>query len=83
MSLVKKTDVKNHLSPHHQKAIHLCAPLSQPDATGLSGDEPERTDSNMQEQHQQPSTGLESPSLVTSPDSGSTFAPTMSKSAQG
>ena len=82
MSLVKKSDVKNHLSPHHQKLIHLCPPLSQPDATGFSGDQPERTDSKMEEQHQQPSTALESPSLMTSPDSGSTFEPAMSKGAQ-
>ena len=39
MSLIKKSDVKNHLSPLHQKGIHLYRPTSQPDATGFSGEE--------------------------------------------
>src|SRR5579871_172788 len=39
MSLVKKSDVKNHLSPHYQKEIHLDQPLSEPDATGFSVEE--------------------------------------------
>lgn len=37
MSLIKKSDVKNHLSPRHRTQIHLCQPESQPDATGFSG----------------------------------------------
>ncbi len=36
MSLIKKSDVKNHLSLQHQNRIHI-APVSQPDATGYSG----------------------------------------------
>lgn len=36
MSLIKKSDVKNHLSARHQNHIHI-APASQPDATGFSG----------------------------------------------
>jgi hypothetical protein len=36
MSLIKKSDVKNHLSARHHNRIHL-APASQPDATGFSG----------------------------------------------
>jgi len=36
MSLIKKSDVKNHLSARHQNHIHI-APVSQPDATGFSG----------------------------------------------
>lgn len=39
MSLVKKSDVKNHLSPRHRTQIHLCQPASQPDATGFSAAE--------------------------------------------
>ena len=35
MSLIKKSDVKNHLSLRHQNHIHI-APVSQPDATGFS-----------------------------------------------
>jgi hypothetical protein len=34
MSLIKKSDVKNHLSARHQTHIHI-AP--EPDATGFSG----------------------------------------------
>jgi hypothetical protein len=36
MSLIKKSDVKNHLSSRHHNHIHI-APVSQPDATGFSG----------------------------------------------
>jgi hypothetical protein len=83
MSLVWKSDVKNHLSPHHQKGIHLDRPLSQPDATGFSVEEPACTDSNLDGQLQQPSTsGPEAPPLVTSPDSSDTAAPTISRSVQ-
>jgi hypothetical protein len=83
MSLVKKSDVKNHLSPHHQKGIHLNRPVSQPDATGFSVEEPARTDSHVVGQHEQPSAGgPEAPPLVTSPDSSNTVASTESESAQ-
>ena len=34
MSLVKQTDVKNHVSLRCRSKIHLCEPVSQPDATG-------------------------------------------------
>jgi hypothetical protein len=43
MSLVKRSDVKNHLSPRFRTKIHLCEPVSQPDATGFSSAEPEPT----------------------------------------
>jgi hypothetical protein len=36
MSLVNKSDVKNHISTRHRKVIHLSSPASQPDATGFS-----------------------------------------------
>jgi len=36
MSLIKKSDVKNHLSARHHNRIHL-ASVSYPDATGFSG----------------------------------------------
>jgi hypothetical protein len=39
VSLIKKSDVKNHLSPRHRTEIHLCPPESQPDATGFSAAE--------------------------------------------
>jgi len=40
MSLIKKNDVKNYLSSQKRKGIHLYRPVSQPDATGFSGDQP-------------------------------------------
>lgn len=39
MSLIKQSDVKNHLSARFRKAIHLDRPVSEPDATGFSQDE--------------------------------------------
>jgi hypothetical protein len=41
VSLIKKSDVKNHLSPRHRTQIHLCPPESPPDATGFSAAEPD------------------------------------------
>ena len=41
MSLIKQSDVKNHLSPRYRTKIHLCQPVSQPDATGYSVGEPD------------------------------------------
>ena len=39
MSLIKKSDVKNHLSAKYRAHMHL-APASEPDATGFSGTAP-------------------------------------------
>lgn len=41
MNLIKKCDVKNHPSPSHRTKIHLCPPLSGPDATAYSVAEPD------------------------------------------
>jgi hypothetical protein len=41
MSQIRQSDVKNHLSPGFRTKIHLCDPVSQPDATGYSVPEPE------------------------------------------
>ena len=41
MSLVRQSDVKNHLSPRFRAKIHLRQPESQPDATGFSAAEPD------------------------------------------
>lgn len=38
MSLIKKTDVKNHLSARHRTEIHL-QPAIQADATGFAHEE--------------------------------------------
>ncbi len=46
MSLIKKSDVKNHLSPRFRTKIHLCPPVSQPDATGFSVAEPDAIKAN-------------------------------------
>lgn len=50
MSLVKKSDVKNHLSARHHSGIHLVPPLSQREATNCQADEPVRVHSNVEEQ---------------------------------
>lgn len=39
MSIIKKSDVKNHVSARHSTQIHLRQPESQPDATGFSAAE--------------------------------------------
>jgi hypothetical protein len=39
MSLVKKSDVKNHLSAHHRTEIHLAHHENQSDATGFAHEE--------------------------------------------
>jgi hypothetical protein len=37
MSNIRRSDVKNHLSPRFRTKTHLSEPVSQPDATGFSG----------------------------------------------
>jgi hypothetical protein len=46
VSPIKRSDVKNHLSPRHRTDIHLCQPESQPDATGFSAAEPDAIQAN-------------------------------------
>jgi hypothetical protein len=46
MTIIEKKDTKNHLSLRHNKDIFLCAPLSQPDATGYSCTEADETRAN-------------------------------------
>lgn len=46
MSLIKKSDVKNHLSPRHRTRIHLAAPASQTDTMGFSGEQSDVPDPN-------------------------------------
>jgi hypothetical protein len=43
MSLIKKSDVKNHLSPQFRTKINPCEPVSQPDTTGYSVAETDAT----------------------------------------
>jgi len=49
MSLIKKADVKNHLSARHRTEIHLARPESQSDATGFAHEEYAREDSKVNE----------------------------------
>ena len=46
MSLAEKGDAKDQLCSRHYNGIHLAAPASQPDATGFSGEQSSRPDSN-------------------------------------
>jgi hypothetical protein len=46
MSNIGKSDVKNHLSPRFRTKIHLCDPVSEPDATGFSAPEAEAIQTN-------------------------------------
>jgi hypothetical protein len=46
MSPIKKSDVKNHLHPPFFTKIHLCEPVSQPDATGYCEAEPDAIKAN-------------------------------------
>jgi hypothetical protein len=49
MSLVKRSDVKNHLSPRYRTKIHPWPLLSQPDATGFSVAESDTFSANASE----------------------------------
>ena len=87
VSLIKKSDVKNHLSPRHRTQIHLCPPESQPDATGFSAAEPgtvqaDGSDSNRHLDAERSFTGTalaQGNSLIGAISSG---APPKSKSVQ-
>lgn len=46
MSNIRQSDVKNHLSLRFRTKIHLCEPVSQPDATGFSGADPDAIAAN-------------------------------------
>jgi hypothetical protein len=48
MTVIKKSDVKNHLANRYRNrnGIHLYTPASQPDATGFSGEQTGHADSN-------------------------------------
>jgi hypothetical protein len=58
MSLMKKTDVKNHLSARHRTGIHLIRPESLADATGFPH---ERAASNDPEAHNSVESSLNVP----------------------
>jgi hypothetical protein len=54
MSLIKKSDVKNHLSAHHRTEIHLARPESQSDATGFAHEEGDAEDPKVSDPVEKP-----------------------------
>jgi hypothetical protein len=87
MSLIKQSDVKNHLSPHFRTKIHLCDPVSQPDATGYSVPETDAIKANASDfakdfvaEHSAFGVAVATPGPVTG--SVGPQAPKVSKSAQ-
>jgi hypothetical protein len=46
MSQFRQSDVKNHLSPRFRTKIHLCDPVSPPNATGNSVPVPDAIQAN-------------------------------------
>lgn len=87
MSLIKKSDVKNHLVNRYRNrnGIHLQRPASQPDATGFSGEQSERADSNANVTVEEPPNGSSASGLENLPakrDSSGPVTTTNSKSAQ-
>jgi hypothetical protein len=47
MSLIKKADVENYLSARRKKIVFPFGPVSQPDATGYSGNGRRDTNPNV------------------------------------
>ena len=89
MTLIKKSDVKNHLANRYRNrnGIHLYPPTSQPDATGFSAEQSERADSNakntVEESRNGPSaSGQETLPVKTGRDASGVMTATDSKSAQ-
>ena len=87
MSLVKKSEIKNYLSPLFRTEIHLCLPASQPEATGCSATRPDAIKANSSNfaedffrEHTSSIAAVTAANLVT----GSIHrqSPTVSKSAQ-
>ena len=85
MSLIKKSDVKNHLSSRYRRGIHLAPRASQPDATGFSGKQSGRADPVTGDVTEQPlpQPGIAVPlvpPIVTEPDLTPVAAVAVSKS---
>ena len=75
MSLIKKSDVKNHLSAHHRTEIHLARPESQSDATGFAHEEVTVEDPKV-------SDPVEKPVITPTPNRPGTAPIVICKSAQ-
>lgn len=87
VSLIKQSDVKNHLSSRHRTRIHLATPASQPDATGFSEEQSERTDPLIEPatEGSLPEAGIAAPAvclLVNESELGPVEVPVTSKSSQ-
>jgi hypothetical protein len=85
--IIKKSDVKDHLSPRRYTGIHLHQPASQPDATGFSGEDSGMLDSQaglaVQKSSEQPASSLlNAPAAAIESDLKPVLVPTVSKSAQ-
>ena len=75
MSLIDKTDVKNHLSARYRTQIHLTPPASQPDATGIPHEESASAEAKA-------SSSVQSPLNVPVPNEAETSPITLSKTPQ-
>ena len=87
MPLIKKRDVKNYFAARRHSGIHLHRPASQPDATGFSGEQTGRVDSNPSDSPEKAlshpsSTRLENPSTNSQSDANHGVTLVKPKSAQ-
>jgi hypothetical protein len=85
--IIKKSDAKNLLSPSPYTAIHLGQPVSQPDATGFSGEDSGKPDSQqgpaLQKLSEQPtSSAVNAPPAAIESNLKPVLVPAVSKSAQ-
>lgn len=87
MSIIEKSDVKNHLSSRYRTKIHLCPPVSQSEAAGVSVAEsdalkakPSRFAEDFVTEHSSSHAAVAPTEQVT--DSSSRQKPIVSKSAQ-
>lgn len=71
MSNIRKSDVKNHLSPRFRAKISLCQPKNEPDAAGLSQEKPAGADpmknGSMKNPLNLPSTSARKPLTIVTP----------------
>jgi hypothetical protein len=78
LSVIEKSDEKDHLSPRRPTGIHLVA--SQPDATGFSGEESQAENAGPESTERTAPDGAPSPAIQ--PGLRPVLAPKASKSAQ-
>lgn len=75
MSLIKQTDVKNHLSARHRTEIHLTYPESQADAMGFAHEEATGTDPEVND-------SVENPLNIPTPSDPETISTVIAKSVR-